>query len=293
MINLHKKLNASITVEASIGFTLTIFILFLLLGPLFIIKTSSDILIKLNNASKLRCEYEMVKDSFKDTEIGETIKSYLNEYSIPGDDFQNLENIINFGLMAFDFVNEYDESKREYKNVSYVYNKNVEVYMDDTNEVLYDFVFGFKLPYNLLHIDDIRKRLVNNRRAFVGAPPNRFSDDGIDSDFVYVANNHINSSIYHLYLDCTYLIKKTESLTYSEVPNKRNDSNKKYTKCDYCFRTINLTDNTTCYITQYGDKFHYRDNCPVMTAYVTKIPKESIENYNLILCSRCSKRENK
>ena len=293
MINLHKKLNASITVEASIGFTLTIFILFLLLGPLFIIKTSSDILIKLNNASKLRCEYEMVKDSFKDTEIGETIKSYLNEYSIPGDDFQNLENIINFGLMAFDFVNEYDESKREYKNVSYVYNKNAEVYMDDTNEVLYDFVFGFKLPYNLLHIDDIRKRLVNNRRAFVGAPPNRFSDDGIDSDFVYVANNHINSSIYHLYLDCTYLVKKTESLTYSEVPNKRNDSNKKYTKCDYCFRTINLTDNTTCYITQYGDKFHYRDNCPVMTAYVTKIPKESIENYNLILCSRCSKRENK
>lgn len=293
MIDLHKKLNASITVEAAIGFTLTIFILFLLLGPLFIIKTSSDILIKLNSASKLRCKYEMIKDSFKDTRIGLDIKSYLDEYSIPGDKFQNLENIINFGLMSLDFANEYDESKREYRNISYVYNKNAEVYLEDTNEVLYDFVVGFKLPYNLLHIEDIRKRLVNNRRAFVGAPPNRFSNLDESGEFAYVANNHINSSIYHLFIDCTYLIKKTETVSYKNIPSKRNDSNKKYTKCDYCFRDVRLNDDTACYITQYGDKFHYRDNCPVMTAYVTKIPKESIENYNLVLCSRCSKRENK
>ena len=293
MINLRKKLDASITVEAAIGFTLTIFIFFLLLGPLFIIKTSSDILLKLNKASKLRCKYEMMKDSLKDTGLGLEIRSYLDEYSIPGDDFQNVENIVNLGLMAFDFVNEYDESKREYKNISYVYNKNAEVYMEDTNEVLYDFVVGFKLPYNLLHIDDIRKRLVNNRRAFVGAPPNRFSDFGESSEFVYVANNHINSSVYHLFIDCTYLVKKTESVNYSDIPNKRNDSNKKYTKCDYCFKDVRLADDMLCFITQYGDKFHYRDNCPVMTAYVTKIPKESIENYNLVLCSRCSKRENK
>lgn len=293
MISLRRKLNASITVEAAIGFTLTIFILFLLLGPLFIIKTSSDILIKLNNASKLRCKYEMMKDSLKDTELGVNIRSYLDEYSIPGDNFQNIENIVNFGLMAFDFVSEYGEDKREYRNLNYIYNKNAEVYLEDSNEVLYDFVFGFKLPYNLLHIDDVRKRLVNNRRAFVGAMPNRFSNDGVDGDFVFVANNHIHSSIYHLYIDCTYLVKKTESISYSVVPSKRNDSNKKYIKCDYCFRDATLTDDTICYITQYGDKFHYRDNCPVMTAYVTKIPKESIENYDLVLCSRCSKRENK
>lgn len=293
MISLRRKLNASITVEAAIGFTLTIFILFLLLGPLFIIKTSSDILIKLNNASKLRCKYEMMKDSLKDTELGVNIRSYLDEYSIPGDNFQNVENIVNFGLMAFDFVSEYGEDKREYRNLNYIYNKNAEVYLEDSNEVLYDFVFGFKLPYNLLHIDDVRKRLVNNRRAFVGAMPNRFSNDGVDGDFVFVANNHIHSSIYHLYIDCTYLVKKTESISYSAIPSKRNDSNKKYTKCDYCFRDVTLTDDTICYITQYGDKFHYRDNCPVMTAYVTKIPKESIENYDLVLCSKCSKRENK
>ena len=62
MNKLRTKLNGSITVEASFSFTLTVFILFLMLGPLLIIKTTSDILIKINDASKVRCNYEIVKD---------------------------------------------------------------------------------------------------------------------------------------------------------------------------------------------------------------------------------------
>ena len=48
---INKKYKASITVEAALSFTITIFVLFAMLGPLLINYTASDILIELNNAS--------------------------------------------------------------------------------------------------------------------------------------------------------------------------------------------------------------------------------------------------
>ena len=112
-------------------------------------------------------------------------------------------------------------------------------------------------------------------------------------DFVYVANNHVHSNIYHLFIDCTYLVKKTKSFEYRDIPSQRNDANHTYSKCDYCFKRINLQDDTVCYITEYGDRFHYKSDCPLMTAYITKIPKEKIDQYDLNLCSRCNRRETK
>ena len=293
MIDIKEKYKASITVEAAFSFTITVFVLFLMLGPLLIIKTTSDILIKLNDASKARCNYEMLKSDLADTKISEEIKGYINEHDFINENIDTIENIINFGSMILDFNDEYDDSKSEYRNIHYIYNKNQEVYNEETDEVLYDFIFGFNLPYNLYHIEDVRKRLVSNRRAFIGAVGDRFSFTEESGDFVYVANNHVYSNVYHLFLDCSYLKKKTTSVAYRDIPNERNEANHKYSKCDYCFKKVNLNDDTVCYITQYGDRFHYSSTCPLMTAYITKILKENIDQYNLNLCSRCSTRENK
>lgn len=293
IINLKKKYNASITVEAAFSFTLTVFILFLMLGPLLIIKTTSDVLIKLNDASKVRCNYEMIKKGFKDTKTMQKIKEYIDSVEFLSDNVKGIENIVNFGSMIVDFHDEYDDTKSEHRNIKLIYCKYPEVYNEETDEVLYDFVFDFMLPYNLLNVDDVRKRLVNNRRAFVGAVGDRFSLDESSDDFVYVANNHTYSKRYHIFIDCTYLEKDTESILYQDVKNRRNETNQKYVKCDYCFKKIKLKEDTTCYITEYGEKFHFRANCPLMTAYVTKLPKDMIDEYNLTLCSRCSKRESK
>ena len=293
MNKLRTKLNGSITVEASFSFTLTVFILFLMLGPLLIIKTTSDILIKINDASKVRCNYEMVKDSLKGTNVYNKVENYIDDVEFLELNLKNIENIINFGSMILDFNVEYDEKKQEYKNVSFIYNKNIEVYNEDTEEVLYDFIFSFSLPYNLLHIRDINKRLVNNRRAFVGSIGDRFSLKEDSGDYVYIANNFKYSNVYHLFLDCTYLTKNTTDVLYKDISSYRNHNRHKYTKCDYCFKKIKTNENTICYITEFGDKFHYRSDCPVMTAYVTKIPKDLIDSYSAEICHRCSNRENK
>ena len=291
MSRFSRKLNASITVEATFSFTLTIFILFLMLGPLLIIKTTSDILIKLNDASKVRCNYEMIHTELKGYNIYNKVESYINENEFLDANLKNIENIINFGAMILDFIDEYDESKSEYRNISFIYNKNNEVYNEETDEVLYDFIFSFSLPYNLLHVDDISKRLVNNRRAFVGSIGDRFSLKEDSGDYVYIANNFKYSNVYHLFIDCTYLKKNTEEVLYEDIPQRRNQNRHKYTKCDYCFKKIKINENTVCYITEFGDRFHYRSDCPVMTAYVTKIPKDIIDSYNADICERCKNRE--
>lgn len=285
----NKKLKASITVEAAFSFTITVFVLFLMLGPLLIIKTTSDFLVELNNMSKLRCDYEMIKYFSKDSDIYRKINDYIEDNGTRLDDIDEIEDIVNNTAFYVSFTNKYGEDEREYRNINSIYNINPSIYDEENYVVLYDYLVDFLLPYNVLNIDGVINRLVSSRRAFVGSDGDRFDDNFEEDDFVYVANNYVNSLVYHLDINCTYLVKKTNSTEYKNISNYRNYSNQKYSKCDYCFKNIRMNQNTICYITQYGDRFHYRDDCPLMTAYVTKIHKDSIESYNLRPCFKCGR----
>lgn len=289
MIIENKNLKASITVEAAFSFTITIFVLFLMLGPLLIIKTTSDFLVELNEMSKIRCDYEMIKYASKDTPLIKKIQNYLDDVDISESSIENIEDVTNNFVFTATFTNRYDESEREYKNINSIYSLNQNIYDDMTHIVRYDYIVDFLLPYNVLNVDGVVKRLINNRRAFVGSDGDRFDNDYEEGEFIYVANNYVNSNVYHIDINCTYLVKKTISDEYRNIGSYRNYSNQKYSKCDYCFKKIKINNNTICYMTQYGDRFHYRDNCPLMTAYVTKIHKDSIENYNLRPCFKCAK----
>lgn len=289
MIIKNKKLKASITVEAAFSFTLTVFILFMMLGPLLIIKTTSDFLIELNNMSKIRCDYEMIKYRAKDSDIYKKITNYMEDNNISEDSIEKIEDASNQIAFISSFSDKYDEDEREYRNVDFVYPINYDIYDIESNVVTYDYLVSFNLPYNVLNVDGVINRLVNSRRAFVGSDGDRFDSDCEDGDFVYVANNYVNSLVYHIDINCTYLVKKTTAVEYKNIGNHRNYNNQKYSKCDYCFKKIKIKENIVCYITQYGDRYHYRDDCPLMTAYVTKIPKESIGNYNLRPCFKCAK----
>lgn len=288
---LNKKLKASITVEAAFSFTLTIFILFMMLGPLIIIKTSSDLLINMNEASKVRVNYEGIKYQSKETKIYQKIAGYVDDNEFLKDNIKNIENIVNYGLVLAKYSDEYDESKSEYKNIKYVYDINDKVYDEDTGVVKLDYEICFKMPYNVLHIKEVHKRLLINRRAFIGSDGNRFDNMADGGEYIYLADNYINSRKYHTYINCTYLKKNTISYKYSEIGSKRNVNNHKYSRCSYCFKNIKINDGIKCYITEYGELYHYKSNCPLMTAYVTKKPKDFAEKNNLSLCSRCEEKE--
>lgn len=286
-----KKLKGSITVEAAFSFTLTIFILFLMLGPLLIIKTSSDFMIELNDTSKARCYYEGIKYSSKGSSIYNKVNEWAQNNESLADNILGFEDIINDTIIQNRFLNKYDEANGAYKNIKSMYDMNMNTYDSDSGIVRYDYLVLFNLPYNVLNVKGVHKRLISSRRAFIGADGNRFDESVTRGEMVYVARNVIHSSVYHDDINCTYLVKKTINFNYESLSNYRNYSNKKYIKCDYCFKGIRINNDTVCYVTQYGDRFHSDDLCPLMTAYVTQIPRENIELYNLRPCFRCVKEE--
>lgn len=286
-----KKLKGSITVEAAFSFTLIVFVLFLMLGPLLIIKTSSDFMIELNELSKARCTYETIKYGTKDSVIYQKVEDWINQNETLSHDIERFEDIANYGLMLFNFSNKYDESHSEYNNIKFMYDLNMDTYDAETGIVNFDYLVLFSLPYNVFNVEGVHKRIVSNRRAFIGADGNRFGEKKDAEDVVYIANNFTNSGVYHTDINCTFLIKKTIHFNYSDLSSYRNSNNKKYTKCTYCFNTVNIDSNTVCYATKYGDRFHSYDLCPMMTAYVTKIPIDEISSYNIRPCSRCVKNE--
>lgn len=286
-----KKLKGSITIEATFSFTITVFVLFLMLGPLLIIKTTSDFMIELNELSKTRCMYETIKYSAKESRVYQKVENWINQNETLSYDFENIEDTVNYALMLYRFTNKYDESHSEYNNIKSMYDMNMDTYDKDTGIVRFDYLVLFSLPYNVLQVEGVHKRIVSHRRAFIGASENRFGERREAEDVVYIANNFTNSGVYHTDINCTYLIKKTVHFNYSELSHHRNYNNKKFSKCSYCFDNLNIDEDTVCYVTQYGDRYHSYDLCPMMTAYVTQLSLDEISSYNIRPCSRCVKKE--
>lgn len=283
---INKKYKASITVEAALSFTITIFVLFAMLGPLLINYTASDILIELNNANKLMCNYELAKKN---------LNFDLND---------GYASLADYVYLNAKLINSYNDDKSEYNNLFFI-NKTIgnidDEYDEDTGVVKHDYEFWFHSPYDNLKPREIKLRLLSSRRAFIGADENRFT--GLDSEgsdkYIYVSDSHVSSHIYHLYIDCTHLKKQTFPILSDELDNARNESGGKYYMCKHCFTGIedeeyrSQSPPSTCYVTRYGEKYHYRENCELITAHVTKLEIDDIDKDLYRVCDTCNKRKNK
>ena len=283
-----KKLyDASITVEATFSFVIVMFIMFLMLGPLFSIKTTTDILLKLDEITNNRCAYETINYKATSSNIYRKISSRV---PIEKFDLSKALDVVSYGLFFYDINKMYGEDKREYRLVRFIFDYSDPVYEKETGIVRYDYDVDFKLPYNILHTNGFSERFVSSKRAFIGSDGNRFASLFDTGEYVYVADNHIYSKRYHTHLSCHYLNKNTFSFRYDELSTQRNDAGGKYTKCPYCFRGIKITNSTECFGTKYGDRFHYRSDCNLMTANITKIKIEEIEIRGLTICPVCEKK---
>ena len=308
----YEGLSCSITVEASLSFSLVLFILFLTLGPIFILKSSEEIILTVDNQSKMISYYEMLKENLDNDntdykrlandELNDEI--YVNDMEVADEDifsnviFESLVNLVNYELLLTNIKHNLNENQNEYNvydNISFLLPYDIDVYDEKTKIIKYDFFTWFKLPYNLFNIDDINQRFVSYRRAFVGVDGDRFADNveaEDDENKAYIARNHINSHIYHVDRYCTYLEKRTTSIIFENLNQHTNDNGDHYTACEYCLRNIHLSDNSIIYITKYGDRYHHLAKCPKMTAIVTEITIDEAKERGLSACSRCSRDNN-
>ena len=298
----NKKIKGSITVEASIVFAMSSLILFMFLAPLFILKNSANIIIDLNEISKSAAIYKMLKYNFEndkgsvdvDNLKKEDVKNensieYIDEEITKDDLSESFENLTNIGIVIYKILQQNKNKNDAFSNISTVMPLNLETYDEKKQIINYKIKVDFKIPFNIFKINNLHQEFQIARRAFVGADGNRYEIDN-DEEYIYVAESFKKSFVYHEKANCTMLKKITEEVLYKNIDTKENEYGEKYNKCEYCVKE-KISSSTILFITQYGKLFHLNKDCPIMTAYVSKVSKEYIEKYNLRLCKICERKK--
>lgn len=293
----------SITVEASLSFSIAIFVLILILGPLFVIESSVKIINGIENDTRNLSYYQMINNNLKDEKkiisfekidnnIDDNDQS-LNKYIDKNNVKDSIKNLISIGVTISKLLNLNIDKNNAYSNIDLIIPNDMTVYDENSGIIKYDITVFFKLPFNFFNVPSLYQRFVSYKRAFLGIDGNRFiNNNGISVlDEIYVSNNFKISKVYHNNIQCNRLVKQTESVYFHDIDNHRNDDNKKFDKCDYCFKNINILNNTIVYITKYGNRYHSYSSCPLMTAYISIVPSSYIEEYGLRLCEICKNNE--
>ena len=284
----NKLYNASITVEAAMSFSFTIFILFLMLGPIFILKSSVDITLKLDKTLDKMNYYTLIKYNVENTIKNDDEKKNINDQLKP---IESVENLSNHSIIIANILNIFKKEKNVFDNILVIIPTIYDVYDDSTGIINYDYDVYFNLPFNIFDIKIPTGQFVAYRRAFIGVDGDRFNKE--KENYVYVARNHIYSNIYHIRINCSYLTKETEEVTLKNIDMKTNADGKNYVMCSLCFKNIHYDENTKCYITKYGINYHYNKNCKKgLDAYITKELETDMVEKGLTHCSRCKNNKN-
>lgn len=104
-------------------------------------------------------------------------------------------------------------------------------------------------------------------------------EDGL-CDYVYVTKY---GEAYHKDLNCTYLKLSIRSVAESKLPSERNDDGHRYYKCPYCGRK----GYGSYYVTDYGESYHTRLDCPGLKRTIRRIKREEAEG-KYHACSKCA-----
>lgn len=282
---LNFKTKASITIETALSLSIAIFVLIFMLGPLFIINSTADILIKIDENSRMLCYYDMFMEkhirndhNFERINIDildNTCFEFLNKINIPATIIGTISayNKIDKENIVLNSTNDYDG-----------------ILYDNNHMVNYDINFLGKHPLNIWNLKNPEFRIINSRRSFVGIQGNRWNERNKESEYVYNVSD--DSEVYHLKSTCTYLKKNIKNCSLQDISNKRNINGSKYEICKTCSKNTSISNYQTIYYTNYGTNYHFKDNCsrlePIM---IKEITLEDAINRGLRACSKCEQED--
>ncbi|MCD7826157.1 MAG: pilus assembly protein [Clostridiaceae bacterium] len=102
--------------------------------------------------------------------------------------------------------------------------------------------------------------------------------------YVFIAEN---GTVYHREEGCVYLNPGIQEITFDQVAEKRNRSGGKYSMCERCCKSVELTGTSGLYITPYGDSYHVTRQCPGLKRTVRKVLLSEIGA--MPACSKCGR----
>lgn len=101
-------------------------------------------------------------------------------------------------------------------------------------------------------------------------------------EYVYISKT---GRVYHKDISCTYLKLNIKKISGKSADKKRNASGGKYKACIYCTRGHQADMFENVYITEYGDRYHCRADCSILTRNVKKVRKREVGG--MPGCSKC------
>lgn len=101
--------------------------------------------------------------------------------------------------------------------------------------------------------------------------------------YVYVTDNN---SVYHTYLDCSYLQTNVIGVAYSKLDTYKTAEERAYTPCAVC---TSQGHDEVVYITSGGSSWHSTLTCYTLTRSIHRLELQEVEG--MPQCSRCLARQ--
>lgn len=285
------KVNASLTVEASLVLPLFIFFfaVFLYFIQIFIIQENLQHAMTDTALGLARAAY--LYSDFRDAKEAETFDTTLLDDDIRTD-FQNIVNTVSDACMIKYAVKmRLNESKISqscilggYEGISF---DGSEV-LSDSDDIDLVAAYRVRIPirfFGLFEQDMIQRVRVRGWNGHKVPALYKAADENSEENnkTVYITES---GNVYHMDKNCSHI--KLSVKIVNGIPTwQRNNSGGKYYPCEFCIKGGH-SDTGTYYITSYGDRYHKRADCPGIKRTVKEVPLSQVKN--MAPCKRCGGR---
>lgn len=279
----HRKVRASLTVEAALGLSLFVFAVICLIMPLKMLDTQRRVQMVTEAFSKELSQYAYIQYRMLK---GETIDPAQTE---AGEDGGSMPDV-SAGLFAEAAAKIYLRGKIEaaVKTGSVTgLDFSRMVLSEDGGTIDIYAAYRLKLPFKIFALDSVPAVSRSLRRGWIGSPGERWKGQGEDEEgetMVYVGKN---MSRYHWFADCHYISNDISQVSFDAVSGLKNDQGKHYKPCSVCGKGAGP--GSAVYILPGGRYYHSSRNCSSLAFYVRKVPLSEVEY--LGECSYCKKKK--
>lgn len=250
-------LKAGMTLEGCLVIPFFLFFMGTLLYSLEMVRFQSDAYEALHQVGSKACfwEYESAYgqgSTVRNVDVEEEIKQYLNEQSLP---YLCVED----GSSGVAVSAAYDKYGR--------------------GNIAISIYYAMKPFIRWLPIGEIRINDGYFGHSFIGyTGDNTGNEERAPDIYVYITPH---GSKYHFSEDCTYLKVQIKAASAETVNALRNRSGEKYYPCEYC----EPAENGLVYVTEWGNRYHGKSDCPTLKRTVYIIPLS--EAGTRTACSKC------
>ena len=249
-------LSASMTLEASIALPLFIFFFVNIIAAIEIVRVQSEmegVLHQVGNEVALLAY---------DLREGEDVLS-------SDDSLRGLETLSLNGYAYYKIKKELDEKLDNSPVVEDISVANMLSSKVLAGDDIIDIVIDYKV-HPIISLIGFRSFMVESRyygHAWTGYDISQGKNcEEVTEEIVYVTKH---GSVYHRDIDCKYLHPSVRSVPYDQVSSLRNQDRSKYYACQDCGKGVT---GGNVFITDYGERFHTKVDCPGIKRSIYSIP---------------------